>query len=198
MNCAMDKIPNSRNSHLIARRKDEIKRILADQVPKGFTATSAFSYAEFISTKMNISANALVRPGSHYRDLIYSAFESQVSRGSELSGNSKNPQHLKALLHRKDVEISNLKSEVTILRKVISKSNISDDSSIAVEKSYHQEFDALCRVLRELLEYTKTIGISLEGKSIIDKGNSSLGISPEIIMSGGDLQHFVKWSNEQS
>ncbi|MCZ4323240.1 hypothetical protein [Pseudomonas anguilliseptica] len=194
----------SKNKEFYEARESSILILIDKQlkkIPHGLTFDDITALAKHLAPKANIHWATLLR-NKRYRDHLDTFLLKHSIK-------TNNPNHSKSVpieITRRELAISNLKSEIARLESYI-KSNIPNTSPPLITQEeiapidcqkILKSFDLTCSALDSLLKYTQSIGIKINENGEIIDSNSTTSLR-EIVVVGSNLTTaFSKWLKKRS
>lgn len=183
----------------LKRTKDLIRQVLDKEVPYRWVPETSTDFFEFVASHVHISRSALMRSGSHYREIILSKYHDIKHASGLLEDDKLEISKLSRAVELKELELSNTKAKVDKLTKILSNMGepqpAATAASTAPPRSYLKEYEEVCRALRALLGYLKPLGISTNSDySIVDSGSEDGSIM--IVVDCAHMKAYAKWQHE--
>jgi len=182
----------------LKRTKDLIRHVFDTEVPTRWIPATSTDFFGFVASHVHISRSALMRSGSHYREMILSRYH-DIKHANGLIENYKlEIAKLSRTIDIKELELSNTKAKIEKLTKILS--NMGDmqpanpTGSTVPPKNYLKEYEEVCRALRSLLDHLQPLGISANSDySIVDSGSEDGSIM--IVVDCAHMKAYAKWKN---
>ncbi|MFJ2385893.1 hypothetical protein [Pseudomonas koreensis] len=182
----------------LKRTKDLIRHVFDTEVPKRWIPATSTDFFGFVASHVHISRSALMRSGSHYREMILSKYHDIKHVNGLIEDDKLEIAKLSRTIDIKDLELSNTKAKLDKLTKILS--NMGDvqpadpTGSAVPPKSYLKEYEEVCRALRSLLDHLQPLGISANSDySIVDSGSEDGSIM--IVVDCAHMKAYAKWKN---
>lgn len=181
----------------LKRTKSLIRQVLDTEVPRDIPETSTEFFA-FVASHVHISRSALMRSGSHYREMILSKYHEIKHSSGLIEGDKLKIANLTRANDLKELELSNAKAKIDKLTKILKNMGelpaASATGSVVTPKIYLKEYEEVCRALRALLGHLEPLGISTNSDdSIVDSGSEDGSIM--IIVDCAHMKAYAKWKN---
>ncbi|MEG5266579.1 hypothetical protein TRP66_20035 [Pseudomonas sp. JDS28PS106] len=182
----------------LKRTKDLIRQVLDNEIPKRWVPTTSTDFFEFVASHVHISRSALMRSGSHYREMILSKYHDIKHASGLLEDDKLEIAKLSRALDLKELELSNSTANVDKLTKILSRMGevqpANESVSAPSPKNYLKEYEETCRALDALLRHLEPLAISTNDEyTIVDSGSEDGSIT--IVVDCIHMKAYAKWKN---
>lgn len=182
----------------LKHNKELIRQVLATEIPRNWVPATRNDFFEFVASHVHLSRSALIRAGSQYREMILTKYDKIKHAHGLLEDDKREIASLSSALSLKELELSNSKSEIQKLKKILKNMGdprpTSGEEKSKPEKNYRKEFEEVCRALRSLLNHIEPLGITPNSDYSIVDGCAADG-SIMIVVDCAHMKAYAGWDN---
>lgn len=182
----------------LKRTKDLIRQVFDKEVSTRWIPATSTDFFDFIASHVHISRSALMRSGSHYREMILSKYHDIKHANGLLEDDKLEIAKLSRAIETKELELSNSKAKVDKLTKILSNMGevqpANTSGSTMPPKNHLKEHEEVCRAIHALLRHLEPLGIATNHEySIVDSGSEDGSIM--IVVDCIHMKAYEKWKN---